>query len=195
MKKEDIMRQGYKLEYIWECEFDLLVPTISHICTPDIPEILKTRQTENDIITGIKLGKLFGFIVCTITSSPNVIKKFSQFPPIIKRLKITDQHLTPFMTTQVKLEKPNLKTFERETLVQCFNAKNHLLLTTLAKYYLDSGLIISNITQFIQYIPKKALLPFVEHVTKMRIDAEKNDQTMKGNTAKVYGNAGYGKVN
>ena len=197
-KKSDILKQGYQLEVIWECQFDDLLPTIQHVVTPELHDILKSRSTEKDIIEGIKSGKTFGFIQCKITSPPNVVQEMSDFPPIIKRQVITEDHLTTFMKEQIKMEKPNMKNFQRETLIQCFNADDHLLLTTLAEFYMKKGLEISNITKFIQYIPERSLTPFVNHVTKMRIDAEKHKEpgkpSMKGNTAKIYGNSGYGKV-
>ena len=195
-KKEDILRQGYKLEVMWECQFLKLLPKIQHVQTPELGYILKISPTESDIISGILSDKLFGFIVCTVKSPPEVVERMKDFPPIIKRLTITEKYLTPFMKDQVKLEKPNTKKFERETLVQCFNATDHLLLTSLAKFYLKNGIEISKISKFIQYIPAKSLLPFVTHVTKMRIEAETppNIQPMKGNTAKIYGNSGYGKA-
>ena len=193
-KKEDILRQGYKLEVIWECQFDELLPTIQAVSTPTIPDILQKTQSEESLLDGIKNGKYYGFIVCTVSSPPDVINKMSDFPPVIKRLNVEDKHLTDTTRQQIKLEKPNLKKFERETLVQCFNAKDHLLMTNLARYYMESGLIISNIETFIQYIPKKSLAPFVNLVTTMRIDAEKNNLPTKGNTAKMFGNGAYGKV-
>jgi len=179
---------------MWECQFKILLPTIQNISTPTIPDILKTGQKETDLISGIKSGSLYGFIVCTINTPTDIADQLKDFPPIIKRQKIIDSHLTPYTRNRIKLEKPNLKKFERETVVQCFNAENHLLLTSLAKYYLEKGLIISNVKTFVQYIPEKSLQPFVSHVTKMRIEAEKDNQHTKGNTAKIYGNSGYGKV-
>ena len=92
------------------------------------------------------------------------------------------------------MEKPQCKKFERETLTQCFNATNHLLLSTLAKYYMEKGIRISNVRRFIQFVPRKCLAPFVKYVTEMRIEAERDGETTKGNTAKQYGNSGYGKV-
>ena len=193
-KKADILRLGYVLDVMWECQWNILVRDLSRDETPLIPDILKTGQNEQDILCGIRSGRLFGFIVADIDSPPHVKALMSNFPPIITRKKIGEENLTSFMAAQVKLEYPDLKKFERETLVQCFSAKNHLIMTPLAKYYLEQGLIINNITKFVQYIPNACISPFVEHVTSMRIDAEKNNLPTKGNTAKNYGNCGYGKV-
>ena len=191
----DIESLGYKLEIMWECQFDKLLPTLTEIKTPLIPFILRPSLSEENILAGIKSGELYGFLVADISTPEHLISNFKGFPPIIKRETITDEYLTPFMKNQIKLEKPELKKFTRTTLIQCFNAKNKLLLTPLVKYYLSRGILISNISMFIQYIPRKSLQPFVEKVTKMRIEAEKNNMPTKGNTAKIFGNSGYGKVN
>jgi hypothetical protein len=179
---------------MWECQFDQLLKQWQNIETPLIPNILKNNQTEQDILNGIRSGKLFGYIVADVNTPEDIAKKLQNFPPIIKRAKITDQHLSEYMRSRIKLEKPNLKKFKRETIIQCFNATDHLMMTPLAKYYLEKGLKISNIKKFIQYIPSECLAPFVSLVTKMRIDAEKNKMPTKGNTAKIYGNSGYGKL-
>ena len=193
-KVRDIETLGYTLEVIWECQFDSLLNTIRHIETPLIPEILKTNQKETDILNGIKSGHLYGYIICDVHTPEHIAESLVDFPPIIKRAIITENHLSEYMKSRVKLEKPDLENFKRETLIQCFNATNHLLLTPLANYYMEKGIIISNVRTFIQYIPVKCLTPFVELVTQMRIDAEKNNLPTKGNTAKIFGNSGYGKL-
>ena len=88
----------------------------------------------------------------------------------------------------------NGEKLKRETVVQCFEAKNHLLMTSLVKFYISIGLKITNIYQVIQYQPFKCLSPFVKHVTTMRLDAERNKKKTKANSAKTFGNSGYGKV-
>lgn len=193
-KKEDIYRAGYKLEFICECQFDKLVPKIRHIKTPLIPQILNKYQSETELLDGIKSGSLFGFIECDVFSPPDVVEKLKAYPPVIRRETITDRDLSDYMRKRVKLEKPDENNFQRTTLIQCFNAKNHLLITPLVQYYLTKGMKITNVSRFIQFIPRKSLLPFVEKVTNMRIDAEKNNLPMKGNTAKQFGNNGYGRV-
>jgi hypothetical protein len=193
-KVKDIKMLGYNLEVIWECQFDKLLNSMQNIETPLIPQILKTNQTEIDILNGIKSGRLFGYIICDVQTPDHIAETLTDFPPIIKRAVLTKNHLSEYMKLRVKMEKHDLNNFKRETLIQCFNAKNHLLLTPLANYYMEKGIIISNVRKFIQYIPVKCLTPFVELVTEMRIDAEKNNLPTKGNTAKIFGNSGYGKL-
>lgn len=194
-KKYDIGKQGYQLEVMWECQFDKLLPEIAFSgLETSIPDILKVKQTEAELLEGVASGRLYGFLVCDVKSPPHVVKEMAEFPPVIKRMTITDEHLSEYTKSRVNAENPNQNKFERETLVQCFNAKGHLLLTTLAQFYMSKGMQLSNVQRFIQYVPRKCLAPFVKHVTNMRIQAELNGETTKGNTAKIYGNSGYGKV-
>ena len=193
-KVADIKLAGYYLEIIWECQYDRNFHRLEYKETPHFPQILKMKTTEAELLNSIKSGELFGFILADVRSPPDVIKNMKEFPPIIKKLKITDDHLTHYTKERLKLEKPNLKKFERETLVQCFHGEQLLIMTPLAQFYMDKGIEITNVTKFIQYIPSTALNPFATHVTRMRIDAEKNSLPTKGSTAKVFGNSSYGKV-
>ncbi len=193
-KRMDIVNAGHQLEVIWECQWNRMLPNVKYHDTPLIPDILNTTQTEQDILDGIKSGRLYGYILCDVTSPDEVIEARKHFPPVLKRIKIGPEHLTPFTADQLRREKPSCVKFERETLVQCFHATNHLLLTPLAQYYMSIGIKLSNVRKFIQYIPRASLTPFVQHVTEMRISAEQNNMPTKGNTAKNFGNCGYGKV-
>ena len=192
-KKADIDCYGYHLEVMWECQFDKLLPQIKETET-EMPDILFKNQTESELLDGIKSGKFYGFLECTVSSPPDVLENMADYPPVIKRIWVKDEHLTDYMKGQIAYEKPHLKKFERETVVQCFNAEKHLLLSDWAQFYMANGLKISNVTRFVQYLPKKALLPFAQHVTEMRIAAEKVKHETKSKTAKIFGNAAYGKV-
>ena len=76
----------------------------------------------------------------------------------------------------------------RTTLVQKFHAKGILLFTPLAKFYLELGLKISNIRQFIQYSPNKIFVPFVDLITKGRVNAIETGNTSLGLAYKNAGN-------
>ena len=60
---------------------------------------------------------------------------------------------------------------------------------------MKSGIVIKNVTRFVQFQPYPVLANFAQHVTRMRTDAEENGETTKSLTAKIFGNSGYGKVN
>ena len=75
------------------------------------------------------------------------------------------------------------------TLVQTYHAKQLFCLTKLVKFYMELGYKVTNITAVYQYEPGKALLPFVEKVTKMRCEATRDGDDAKKLTAKLIGNS------
>ena len=192
MKLRDISQVGI-VEVIWECEFDELLTRLRGFWSPLIPHIFDEYHSQLAIKKSIMKNELYGYILCDIDTPDHLVESMSNFPPVIKRMTLTDEHLTPYMRQRHAERYPN-KQMSRTTVVQCFKATQHLLLTRLAKFYMEQGLVISNITKVVQYIPRKSLKPFVEHVTNMRIDAEKARKRTKANSAKTFGNAGYGKV-
>ena len=56
--------------------------------------------------------------------------------------------------------------------------------------YLERGIKVTNIQKVMQYQPGRALAPFVEKVTSMRIAAKEENDEQKGTTAKLMGNSG-----
>ena len=192
--KVEYLRKFGVVEYIYECQWDEWLPQIKNRRTKSLPLILDNNHSEKDILNSICDGRLFGFILCDIKTPENLIEEYKNFPPIIKRLTITDEYLSPYMKGQWKKKNKTGEKLKRETVVQCFKAENHLLMTSLVKFYISIGLEITKIHRVIQYQPYKCLSPFVKHVTTMRLDAERNKKKTKANSAKTFGNSGYGKV-
>ena len=63
-------------------------------------------------------------------------------------------------------------------------------MTPLVKFYHDLGLKITNVTDVIQYIPGKGLLPFAKRVVQLRSEATDEGDHAKQLTAKLFGNSG-----
>ena len=180
--------------YIYECQWDEWLLEIKNTKTKSLPHVLEKNHTEEEILDSICKNQLFGFIECNISTPEHLIPAYKNFPPIIKRLTITEEYLSPFMKGQWEKKHKAGQKMNRETVVQCFHAENHLLLTSLVKFYISMGLKITKIKRVIQYQPFKCLAPFVDHVTTMRLEAERAKKKTKANSAKTFGNSGYGKV-
>ena len=170
-----------------ECEWNRMLPSLRKYETPSFPKILHNFGTEEDIINGILSDELFGFIKCDISSTSDFIEENLKinFPPLIKRLKIDEDLLSPYMREICKTRGTK---FPVDTVVQSYHAENHLLFTPLAKFYLEKGLKIKNIEYFIQYRKDRALSGFVSKITGMRMEADREDKPTKGTTAKLCGN-------
>ena len=193
-EKVPYLRKMGCVEYIYECQWNDQLSKITNLKTKSLPHVLEKVHTESQIIESICQDKLFGFLVVDIETPESLIPEYKNFPPIIKRLTITEDHLSPFMKQQWGKKNKGNEKMKRETVVQCFRAENHLLMTSLVKFYVSIGLHIKKIHKVIQYQPYKCLSPFVKHVTTMRLDAEREKKRTKANSAKTFGNSGYGKV-
>lgn len=173
-----------------ECVWKEQVKTLPEFETL-MPRILVT-DTEESLMEAIKEGTVFGFVTCDVTTPSEMIRSREidgfLFPPVVRRMVIEDEHLSPYM--REKFLANNRKLGTQPTVVQTYNAKQIFVLTEMVRVWMRLGLKVSNITEFVQYIPGKTLLPFVEKVTKMRCAATYEKDEAKATTAKLYGNSG-----
>ena len=153
-----------------------------------IGKILET-DSEESLIKAIKENDVFGFIECDVETPENIRKNFGSFlfPPVIQRMELDESNMSAYMKERTIEEEKN---FNFSTVVQTYSGKKIFLLTSLAKFYLEKGMVISNITKFIQYQPGKALLPFQQKVYNMRVEATKAKDESKATVSKLFGNSG-----
>ena len=74
--------------------------------------------------------------------------------------------------------------------IQTYHAKDSFIITPLAKFYMEMGIKITNVSEVIQYVPGKGLLPFAKRVVQLRSEATDEGDHAKQLTAKLFGNAG-----
>ena len=107
---------------------------------------------------------------------------------MIKKMQITEELLSPFMREQ--LIEQQRKLGSEKSLIQTYNGEDLLLMTPLLQFYMENGIEVYGIKEFIQYIPGKALFPFVKKVVQMRVDATIVPDEPKQLTAKLFANSG-----
>ena len=178
------------LKIIRECEWDSMLETM---VKPDtIMGRILHKDTEESLLKAILDNKVFGFATVDITTPDEIIEneKDFLFPYLFVRKTITEDMLCPYM--REKLTEQDRK-HTKETIIQCYNAKDHLLMTPLIQYYHSRGLKISNITKFVQYVPGRPFKSFVEKCYRGRVEAVINGDVTRSNTIKNVANSGYGK--
>ena len=176
-----------------ECMFRKKLISIRNNQTTLLPEILNTKSNTQTLLSGIKSGQLFGFLLCDLTSPEELINRVLplNFPPIIRRALIGYDDLSDYMKKRVSEE--NIK-LPQVTLINAFHGKDQLVFTPMLIWLLNLGVCVTAIKWFIQYTPSKCLLPFVENVTSMREQATIEGSETRANSAKLIGNAGWGKT-
>ena len=188
--KKSFMESKGHLTVMRECDWKRQIKHVIKVKTL-MPRIL-LNDSEKSLIEAICNGSVYGFVTCDVVTPIEMIKQRDSdgylFPPIVRRMTIEDDHLSPYMKEKFLVN--NRKLGKTPTVVQTYNANQIFVLTEMVRVWMKMGLKISNITEFIQYIPGKTLLPFVEKVTRMRCEATYDKDEAKATTAKLYGNSG-----
>ena len=149
-----------------------------HKIIPVYPEILK------DVLK----GSFFGQIECDIDVPDHLKEYFAEMPPIFKNTEIQYNDLSAETKTQVK---PNYKS---KKLVGSMFGKKMLFPTELLKWYLEHGLVVSNITCVIRYERKAPFKSFAEQVSNERRAGDSSPAyKLRGEMMKLMGNSSYGK--
>ena len=80
----------------------------------------------------------------------------------------------------------------RRMLISNYFGEKILLTTPLVKWYLDHGLEITKIYEFIEYAPQKTFEKFgIEVSNARRLGDYDNSKTILANTCKLIGNSNY----
>ena len=188
--KQNELKSLGTLITIYSCDWEEMKKEIDFPPT-EIPRIL-LADNEISLLRAIQQEEVFGFAVADVQTPDSVREEFGSFlfPPVIRRMNLDSTHLSEYM--QKVCEEDSCPT-KFNTLVQTYSCEQELLMTPLIKLYLDRGLIVKNISKFIQYQAGRGLRPFVRKVVNMRTEAKRSGDEAKSLTAKLFGNSSYGK--
>ena len=151
-KQSLIMSRGAKLTTIRGCVWQqqLAAMRTGVDAKPDtaMPRILE-RDNESSLLEAIVNGEVYGFVVCDVETSDELIESYGTFlfPWVVRRETLTDVHLSSFMRERVSGH------IERTTVIQCFKGQQLCLLTSVIAFYIRLGMKVSNLTRFCQFIP------------------------------------------
>ena len=111
-----------------------------------------------------------------------------KMPPIFKNADVQFNNLSPETKLQVK------SNYKSKKLVGSFFGKRMLFHTDLLKWYLEKGLVVSNVSYAVEYKRKAPFTAFVEQVSNDRRAGDKDKAyKLRGEMMKLMGNSSYGK--
>ena len=88
----------------------------------------------------------------------------------------------------------HLKRPQRALVGSLFEEKI-LLLSELARWYLQHGLVITHVYQLVRYVPRKIFANFAQLVTEARRAGDADPELkLLADTSKLVGNSAYGKT-
>ena len=140
-------------------------------------------------LKGVQSGELFGFVLADIYT-PNHLKQFfNEFPPIFKNAMVGREDVGELM--KGFSEENGFLKKTRKMLISSYFGEKILLTTPLAKWYLDHGLEITKIYEFVEYNPEKLFEKFALDVSDGRRGGEASSKKILADTWKLIGNSGY----
>ena len=181
---------GYKVIHTWECEFIKLKKEndyVNQFCK-SLNFTVDTREyiTEQDIITEVENGTLFGFCEVDIHVPTNLQRAFSEFQPITKHAYVSRNDIGSVMREFAEendlLKKPS------KTLLNSYFGEKMLFATPLLSWYLKHGLKITHVYQVVQYNPSKCFQRFTQEVMDARRLGDINpSKKIIGDSCKLMG--------
>lgn len=188
---EYIRSCGYTVIEMWECEWREYKRSNTIHNSYVYPTEHIFRMNEREILANIMACSMFGVVEVDIEVPENLKEHFQEMPPIFKNITIQEQDIGEHMSEFLRSSNKTFK--DTRYLIGSMFATKILLITPLLRWYIQHGLVVTKIYQFIEFSPKKAFLPFEQSVTNDRRAGDR-DPAYKviADTSKLIGNSFYG---
>ena len=144
-------------------------------------------------IKRISDGSFFGLVECDIVVPDCLKDKFSEMSPIFKNTLVGREQLGNDMRKLAE----NTGYLKRPTrmLIGSLRGDLVLLFSGLARWYLQHGLVITEIYELIEYHPRALFKEFGESVSQARREGDTDpNKKILADTSKLIGNSCYGKT-
>lgn len=196
IEKENYLKAlGYKVVTCYECRWNSLKKDpytkqfIEKITYREMSE--QKTMTESEIIDAVREDRFYGFVEVDISVPSELTHKFQEMPPIFKNVNISRNDLSDHMRAFAEANK--IMPQPQRSLIGSMFGKKILILTTLLKWYLQHGLVVSNVYQVIQFQGKECFSKFGKTICDIRREGD-HDPAKKiiAETAKLSGNVIYG---
>ena len=135
---------------MWECQWKQ---------EAKVPPHPKWNMTQNEILTAVVDGTLFGMIESDVRVPADLHEHFAEMLPIFKNALVSRDDIGPYM--QQYAEENNILKKPRRMLVGSYIGDKILLATPLLRLYLTHGLAVNHIYQFIEYAAHPCFQRFV----------------------------------
>ena len=182
-----------KVVEMWECEWKekRKEPDVKSFLAPARRQ--KWKMTQQQIITAVVDGTLFGMVECDVRVPSELRAHFAEMQPIFKNTTVTRDDIGPFMRQYA--EEHDIMSTPRRMLVGSYRGEKILLTTPLLRWYLAHGLVVDRVYQIVEYSPKPCFQHFGESVSTARRNGDVDpDKSIIADTMKLLGNSAYGKT-
>ena len=189
-RNKDLKKLGVLIQ-IFECEWFKVKEPVN----VKISKFFARKNIQaNEIMEAIVSDQFYGIIRCDIFSPPSVVDHFSKLnhPPIFTHIQV-DENMVGSVMKDILAEKKIKYPLEKQ-LTLVFNQDQYVLSTDLAKFYIEKGMKLTNLTLAIEYTRSKPLANFIKTVTEKRKEATRIGDNNLQNTWKLVNNSSYGRM-
>ena len=178
------LRRHVKVVEMWECTWKR---------ERDPPPRQKWQMTQQQIITAVVDGTLFGMVECDLHVPEHLQDHFAEMQPIFKNATVTRDDIGSFM--QQYAEEHDIMSTPRRMLVGSYRGDKILLTTPLLRWYIAHGLVVDRVYQIVEYSPNPCFQRFGESVSAARRAGDSDpEKAIIADTMKLLGNSAYGKT-
>ena len=192
-KNTAYLQRHVKVVEMWECGWKekRKEPDVKSFLAPARRQ--KWKMTQQQIITAVVDGTLFGMVECDVRVPEHLQDHFAEMQPIFKNTTVTRDDIGPFMRQYA--EEHDIMSMPRRMLVGSYRGEKILLTTPLLRWYLAHGLVVDRVYQIVEYSPKPCFQHFGESVSTARRNGDVDpDKSIIADTMKLLGNSAYGKT-
>ena len=192
-KNTAYLRRHVHVVEMWECEWKEIrkEPDVKSFLAPTRRQ--KWKMTQQQIITAVVDGTLFGMVECDVRVPSELRAHFAEMQPIFKNATVTRDDIGPFMRQYA--EEHDIMSTPRRMLVGSYRGEKILLTTPLLQWYLAHGLVVDRVYQIVEYSPKPCFQQFGDSVSAARHAGDSDpDKAIIADTMKLLGNSAYGKT-
>ena len=192
-KNTAYLQRHVKVVEMWECGWKekRKEPDVKSFLAPARRQ--KWKMTQQQIITAVVDGTLFGMVECDVRVPSELRAHFAEMQPIFKNTTVTRDDIGPFMRQYA--EEHDIMSTPRRMLVGSYRGEKILLTTPLLRWYLAHGLVVDRVYQIVEYSPKPCFQHFGESVSTARRNGDVDpDKSIIADTMKLLGNSAYGKT-
>ena len=189
-RNKDLSNVGVLLR-IYECEWLKMKTTVKI----NIGNFFGRKNIcASEIMGAVANGVFYGIIQCDIISPPSVIEHFLKLnhPPIFAHVNLDEDMVGPTMKSLLKDRGAKYPLEKQLSLV--FHHKQYTMTTDLARFYMNMGMELSNLSLAIEFKKSKPLANFVDTVTEKRKQATRLGDDHLQNTWKLIMNSSYGRT-
>ena len=192
-KHTTYVRRHVKVVEMWECDWKekRKEPDVKSFLAPARRQ--KWKMTQQQIITAVVDGTLFGMVECDVRVPSELRAHFAEMQPIFKNATVTLDDIGPYMRQYA--EENDIMSTPRRMLIGSYRGEKILLATPLLRWYIAHGLVVDHVYQIIEYEPKPCFQNFGDSVSAARRAGDADpDKAIIADTMKLLGNSAYGKT-